>query len=380
MINEIRLTNFKCFNQLELPVKSLTVLTGANGVGKSTVLQSILLLHQSSWLAPGRGGRLQLDGELVELGHGQDVLFKRSESDSFEITLLGGTESPWLEGADEKSEPFFKATVEVTSDEVRKNLPANVKSNSTIIDSLRRRISYLSADRLGPRTAYAIGRESARNQIGRCGEFAPMLFQRNRSRKIANSVVLLESAEKVKHPSVEVQLGLWMSRLFPGFEVKADLIDRIDAVTLGYSLHQQIGEPVLMRPINVGFGVSVAFPVILAGLLARRGTTLIVENPEAHLHPSAQSILGEFLARVSAGGVQVFVETHSEHIVNGIRIAVKNGVITPSDVAFCAFLRGVEFGSHRVELVGIDQSGEFDSQPNQFFDQADLDLKLIYGV
>ncbi|MGH3693299.1 MAG: AAA family ATPase [Pseudonocardiaceae bacterium] len=73
---------------------------------------------------------------------------------------------------------------------------------------------------------------------------------------------------------------------------------------------------------NIGFGFSYALPVIIAGLLAPGGGLLLVENPEAHLHPAGQSRLGRFLARIAGSGVQVVLETHSDHILNGVRLAV----------------------------------------------------------
>jgi predicted ATPase len=149
---------------------------------------------------------------------------------------------------------------------------------------------------------------------------------------------------------------------------------------LGLNLQEQIGEPEFLRPSNVGFGVSVALPIILIGLLADRNSTLIIENPEAHLHPSAQSLIGEFLARVATSGAQIFVETHSDHLVNGIRVALSNGIIAVSDLRFFAFAKTDKYGSHRVTPVLLDENGEFRTRPDTFFDQADKDLKLIYGI
>jgi len=218
------------------------------------------------------------------------------------------------------------------------------------------------------------------NPVGRRGEFAPLLYGRSRSRDVLNAALLLDNADKTRFPDLETQFTLWMRRLFPGFQAQTDSVNQIDAVILGMTLQDQIGERELLRPSNVGFGVSVAFPIILTGLLATAGTTLIVENPEAHLHPSAQSLLGEFLARVATGGTQVFVETHSDHVVNGMRVAFKNGIIAGSELRFFAFTRTSEYGSHRVTRVPLEETGDFANRPDLFFDQTDRDLKLIYGI
>lgn len=109
-------------------------------------------------------------------------------------------------------------------------------------------------------------------------------------------------------------------------------------------------------------------------------TAIFIENPEAHLHPTAQSLLGEFLARVAAGGSQVFIETHSDHVVNGMRIAFKNRVISKDDLRFFAFSKTSEYGSHKISPVTLEDSGDFKGRPESFFDQADKDLSLIYGI
>lgn len=77
---------------------------------------------------------------------------------------------------------------------------------------------------------------------------------------------------------------------------------------------------------NVGFGYSYILSIIVSALIAKEGNILIIENPEAHLHPKAQLNLSYLLAKLTGNGVQVFIETHSEHIVNGFRIAaLKDG-------------------------------------------------------
>ena len=60
-------------------------------------------------------------------------------------------------------------------------------------------------------------------------------------------------------------------------------------------------------------------PILVNGLVAQKGSIFIVENPEAHLHPKAQSNIGLFLGYLAMQGLNVVIETHSEHVINGIR-------------------------------------------------------------
>jgi predicted ATPase len=130
------------------------------------------------------------------------------------------------------------------------------------------------------------------------------------------------------------------------------------------------------KPINVGFGYSYALPIIVSGLIAQPGDILIVENPEAHLHPYAQSQLVKFLARVSAGGVQVFVETHSDHILNGVRLAVVDKILAPQNTNILFFATGETVS---ITQIPIDEEGRIENWPERFFDQLDKDFERLFG-
>lgn len=365
MIRHLGLTNFKCFPQAEVELGNLNVFAGANGTGKSTFVQALLLLFQSLQSGHLQRGRLQLNGRHVDLGTGRDVLFKRSDADEFRIFLRDEAEGRTVIAA---------ATAERVLDTV-------VDPGDATLRCLGDRLLYLSADRLGPQKSYPMSMDDVSgNDLGRRGEYAPLLFNRSRSITVKNEQILLENSNKEKFPDLESQFTLWMCRLFPGFQLRTDNHDPSDSTVLGMNMQRQIGEPEFLRPSNVGFGVSIVLPVILGGLLAEPKTTYVVENPEAHLHPSGQSLVGEFLARVAAGGAQVFVETHSDHVVNGMRIALRNEVLSTADLRFFAFSKTEEYGGHRVARVQIDANGEFKGRPDSFFDQADKDLKIIYGL
>src|SRR5258708_39648245 len=86
------------------------------------------------------------------------------------------------------------------------------------------------------------------------------------------------------------------------------------------------------RPANVRYGLTYAFPIIVALLAAEDDQIVVIDSPEAHLHPSAQSQMGQLLARFAAAGVQILVETHSDHLLNGARLAVKGGVLPHSEM------------------------------------------------
>mgnify|MGYP005780600803 FL=1 len=103
---------------------------------------------------------------------------------------------------------------------------------------------------------------------------------------------------------------------------------------------------------------------------------LIVENPEAHIHPAGQRMLGELLARAGAGGVQIFAETHSDHIINGIRLAVKHGIISGEEIALDYFYKDQKY-RHDYVRPEILSDGRLDCWPEGFFDEWD---KALYEL
>ena len=91
-------------------------------------------------------------------------------------------------------------------------------------------------------------------------------------------------------------------------------------------------------PVHTGFGLTQVLPIVVAALSADEGDILLVENPEVHLHPAGQALMGQFLAKVALAGVQVIVETHSDHILNGVRVAVASKqLLGANDVAIHFF-------------------------------------------
>jgi len=169
-----------------------------------------------------------------------------------------------------------------------------------------------------------------------------------------------------------------MARLFPGFDAQSEIYSTADQVRLAFALQEtEAGQSLFVRPGNTGFGISYALGIIVAGLAAEHDTVLLVENPEAHLHPRAQSLIGEFLARVSAGGAQVFVETHSEHVLNGVRRMVKQQIIPPDKCRLFFFSRTAGDLEPTKTDVPISGSGEIEIWPEGFFDQLDKDLTEI---
>lgn len=135
------------------------------------------------------------------------------------------------------------------------------------------------------------------------------------------------------------------------------------------------------RPVNVGFGYSYLLPIILTCMLAEKGSKLMVENPEAHLHPGAQSRLMDFMVKYATkNGLQLLIETHSDHIINQLRIAVKEKKIENNkDASIIHFTRNQkEIETPAFYEIKIDSRGNLSQYPSDFLDEWGLQMsKLI---
>ena len=156
------------------------------------------------------------------------------------------------------------------------------------------------------------------------------------------------------------------------FSVSTDLVKSSTDVKYKNAL---VDEGVL--PTMTGFGISYILSIVTAGLWCSslENAVLIIENPEAHLHPAAQSRMGKFLQLVASSGVQVIVETHSEHIIDGVRIQAACQKETEN--VKIKFFSSQE-GKVNVKDIKVNEYGELTDWPEGFFDQKSLDLRDLF--
>jgi len=363
MIDTIQLTNFKCFENQILKLGNITLLTGLNSSGKSTFIQSLLLLRQSYYqgLLPDSG--LALNGDLVTIGTAQDALFEGAVEDQigFKVNWRDGKKAEWL----------------FNYDRVADVLSLNSKPTAPEIYStslFNNFFQYLTAERIGPRPFFETSEFQVRQlrQIGTRGEYAAHFLSIYRDENIPNIAL---SHPKAESDSLIEQVRAWMGEVSPGTRIERKLSPDMGLVSLQYSYG--LSNP--YRATNVGFGITYTLPILIAILSAPAGTLLLLENPEAHLHPQGQAMMGNLLALAANCGVQVVLETHSDHLLNGVRLAVHGGKIKPEDVCLHFFQR-IEQNDQAATQVSsprIDRNGRIDQWPDGFFDEWDKSLDAL---
>ena len=379
IITSITLENFKCFEALELPCAPLTVLTGYNAAGKSTTLQTLLLLAQALRAAP-HGRRLPLNGDLVTLGSAGDVIRHGEASKSLRLGAGNPQERiTWtFVHQPELSARGLMAleSVEYARDGVGKRSiqriqPAIGRSKSPLVSALRDTV-FIGAGRAVEIDTCPVPRTPSRppGDVGANGEYAAYWYLEYADEEVAVDRRHPEDGRE----TVRAQVDAWLGELFPNASVNADRLTADSPVRLTFSTSRSSRGA---RPANVGYGLSYAFPLLVALLTAAPGTVIVVDSAEAHLHPRAQSAVGRLLGRMAGAGLQIFVETHSDHLLNGVRLAVRDGLLNPEDAALHFFGAGGDVG--QVTTVAVDRTGAISDWPEGFFDQAEHDLAALSG-
>lgn len=362
MINSVELKNFKCFENQIFNLGKLTLCTGLNSSGKSSFIQSLLLLRQSydQDLLPEVG--LALNGDLVNIGTAQDALFEGAVEDKigFRITWKD-QEGIWSFNYNRVAD-VLSLDSPPTSPEIYKT---SLYSNS---------FHYLTAERIGPRPFFETSdfQVRQREQIGSRGEYAAHFLSVYRDKSIPNPALSHPKAESF---SLIEQVRAWMGEVSPGTRIERKLSPDMGLVSLQFSYG--LSNP--YRATNVGFGITYTLPILLIILASSPGTLILLENPEAHLHPKGQSMMGHLLALAASCGVQVIVETHSDHVLNGIRLAVHGGKIKPEDVCLHFFQRIEQSDQALTQVISpkIDRNGRIDRWPDGFFDEWDKSLDVL---
>lgn len=362
MIHSLRIDNFKCFTSTSLTMRSLTVLTGVNGGGKSTVLQSLLLARLAS-TSPGQAVRLNGPYELA-LGTAADVLSRSAPDADITISLGGAAlQDRW----------DYRFSVPADEEALYLDVVAVPKQAVPGVGNAPSGFTYLCAERLGPRDVLSVSAEKPDDiGVGVHGEFTAQVLALRETRSVNTRRIV---REVLRHPDVpnsqlRLQAEAWASDIIRPVRITAQLSTGVLASTIRFQETDRFAD--MIRPVNTGFGVSYALPIIVAGLLAQEGDLLLVENPEAHLHPGGQSRLGRFLAKVASSGAQVVVETHSDHVLNGARLAVaQDNLLDPSAMI-------VHYFDHEGSTpIHVNRLGELDAWPAGFFDQIESDLGVL---
>ena len=368
MIEFIELKNFKCFKErTRFEFGHVNLLTGINGRGKSSLLQSVLTLSQSV-KRDSNVNKLIINDDLVQLGSYDDI--KNSEtlrSENIELSFGWNSEKVTFKFVEDENNALVARAI--NSD----TLSTSPQSDAIIHDFKKsiEKLHYVSADRLGPKKYVDKTNLPSFVSVGPRGEHTTNI--------LAHSIDLPNVNEELYRGrdsgSVIQQTIEWLSYILDGASIEVKGKDRESSIL--YLLLNNKNNSYKYKPTNVGFGYSYILPLVVTGLIARPKEIIIIENPEAHLHPRAQSRIAEFFSIVASTGVQIFIESHSEHILNGLRVSCLKPSINIEHDALVFHYFNEAFDS---EKLTVDKNGKIENWPTGFFDQQEIDLSNIFKL
>jgi hypothetical protein len=432
-IERIAAKNFKCFSSVDLRFPELTFLTGANSSGKSSLLDALLVPLQSE----GFPFYLSLNGEFVAMGDFIEMSFCKKPDRKvginleisskeygkcnydtswiidkhsslphlnhllisnphmrLEVAQLRKTEKfllnldfdlkaykktkgyetaktarPYIESVFiDKSNKKQKAADGIkrifSTDSIHKKLLTGVSeiqwrvstqfgvlSVMNVLKDFKGRVNFIDSFRNAPERTYY--EQAKSSKVGRAGE---------------NHIDQLIEWERQRSPYLKALIGILnASKLASGLSFR-----RIRGGRFEVRIKPNRGGVWSVLP-DVGFGVSQFLPIVVADIQLGRGSTLIVAQPEIHLHPSVQASLGDyFVEMIHAQDKHYIIETHSEYLLNRIRLLISKGKIEPSKIAVYHFQRqGCETKIYPIEFT---KSGKIEGAPQDFFDTYMMDV------
>jgi predicted ATPase len=378
-MRNLKIENFKCFTKKNIPLNRLTILAGANGNGKSTVIQALLFLrrtieHCAKWefgeqnhyvYSEINGLNVELNGAYcLALGNSFLIAPRNTSPDFMAISLVDEDES-------------FRVMYEITEQNNLWLKPIEVQDYTIFSKSLfMQEFYYLNAERVGPRISQTIKFYDFPN-AGFQGEFVAQLISDTES-NYKFEIEEIRRNSKSKSPRLEQQVNAWLNELMPGVSISATYSRDTHSAQIKVDNYFTKGDSTIAT--NIGFGISYVLPIIVTGLIAKKDSYMIVENPEAHLHPSAQSKIGKFLAMIANAGVNLIVETHSDHVINGIQIATALREIDSKFLTINFFSEKEGSDQPNVESISITERGELSNWPKGFFDQSQRDFAELFKL
>lgn len=355
MIKSLEIKNFKSIKEMQFDCANITLLIGVNSSGKSTVIQGLLFMAQNMGKSCG------LNGELMSLGGFEENRCIYANEKEISIAVGDGEHSLRFSLLQEAGEEL---SFRINSSDKEEKLAALWPA----LNYAKRGFQYLSCHRVGPQNVYHKNM-TMQDIIDVNGEYAVAFLNEH-----SIDVLEPELCKGNLDYTLLGQVNWWLSYIAET-AVSTEEIRGADLVKASYTMH----DAVQIRPANIGSGISYLISILIVCLSSPKRSVIALENPEIHLHPSAQAKLCEFFYFISETGRQLFVETHSDHIFNGFRAGIAAEEMEKDKIKIQFISLNEEHVSNVME-VQIGRMGKVENQTKDLFDQFDLDLNKMIGL
>lgn len=357
MISRLHIKNYKCLHNEDLEFRPLTVLTGTNSSGKSSVLQAILLLARNL-NSKNRERMYDLVSKYQELLCNVKLIFKDKEL----LYRSHGSKNRNTDLLTIEDTLYFLTANRIGPEDIFKLLEEyKVGDNGEYLFKTFARIGHTEWEYIGKDEfeQWHLDKEDLMNSKKYVESYEGDVYGDNEYMnmfKIYNSMKKIveneNSSQKESFPAMELfnhlkknvqdlyaqkhrsifsinaLVNLWMMRI-TGVNIKIDTLLQETGYGQIYFTHDGTD---MISPFNLGSGMSYLAKVLILCFLAKPGDVVMIENPEIHLHPRAQSRLGEFFAFMAGKGIQLVIETHCEHLLSSLRYQVYKNRLQPDDV------------------------------------------------
>lgn len=312
-----------------LEFKQLTIITGLNSTGKSSLIQSILFPIAMNGIN-GRG----------LLNHVMVLSF-----DAIRNRYLNSKE--------------IRVNYEVEHSEVSYRWMGEKLEISELPIDIEHNLYYLSANRIG---AEQHSKLSPYYKVGVSGEYLLGTFEVEKSKTLIPELIREDSSY-----TLATQVNHWLSYIL-GVPIELQTDKRLDDVVEVQYKSDGLSN---LSPLQLGAGVSYLAKILIMCLRARKGDILLIENPEIHLHPGSQARVGEFLSFIAHSGIQLIVETHCEHLIHRVGYEIYKKRLS-SEEATILYKGAVQ---EPFEVIGFELDGKFAIDfPEGFFDATLTEL------
>ncbi|MGL5657334.1 MAG: AAA family ATPase [Fusobacteriaceae bacterium] len=357
MLKSLEIKGYKSIDELKIEFKKLNLLVGGNSVGKSSIIQALLIFSQDI-----TEKNEKISGDFISFSNYREIKNKQKTRKNIELKIELENVDCLKEITEEESDGEIKINTLCLNCDKK----IECQKNNFYLD-YKSHFNYLCADRVGNLEIYDRNVLS-KTKVGIFGEYAIDYLVNNKNNKVEDSII-----RYIEDKTLGGQVDYWL-KYITGYEVKVGKIEHTDKVMAYY---QKNG--ISYRGKNVGAGLGYLLSIIILCLSSDGENIIVIENPEIHLHPKAQSLLCEFLVFIAKQGTQIILETHSDHIFNGTRVAIYEKRINKEDVSINYLELSVD-GITEKNVVDLNEQGRILNQRLGIFEQFDLDIDRLLGL